>query len=148
MGDPINTIRGTLYGAAIEVVVALAWATACGYPLAWPKSEGGKKIAWIGFQYSAHSVPTPSVTIAIPEDKIIEACIFCSDALRHQVIHIKTMRSGTGKCQNIANVVTAIKPFCSYLWAALATTDESSVARSTPRRRDWVKVKKAQHGMK
>ena len=138
--DPIYTIRGTLYEAAIEVSIALAWTMACGYPLAWPKSDGGKKISWIGVQYSAHSVPTPSVTITILGDEIIEARKFCSDALRHQGIHIKTMRSGTGKCQNIDNVVTAIKPLCSYLRAALATTDESSVARTTPRRRDWVKV--------
>jgi hypothetical protein len=146
--DPIYTIRGTLYEAAIEVAIALAWTMACGYPLAWPKSDGGKKISWIGVQYSAHSVPTPSVTITIPRDKIIEARKFCCDALRHQVIHIKTMRSGTGKCQNIANVVTAIKPFCSYLWAALATTDLSSLSRQSIRRREWVKVKKAQHGIR
>jgi hypothetical protein len=143
--DPIFTIRGTLYDAAVEVAIALAWIMCSGYPLAWPKSEGGKKISWIGVRYSAQLAPTPSVTISIPEDKIKEALKFCTEALRHQVIHIKTWRSGTGKCQNIANIVPGIKPFCSYLWAALALpTGEDKQPR---RRRDWIKVKKAQHGI-
>jgi hypothetical protein len=64
--------------------------------------------------------------VTIPEDTVKEALKFCTDTLRHQVIHIKAMSSGTGKCQNIANVVPGIKPFCSYLWAALAAPKEES----------------------
>jgi hypothetical protein len=146
--DPIYTIRGNLHDAAIEVAIALAWTMCCGYPLSWPKSEGGKKISWIGVQYSSQLVPTPSVTVSIPADKLSEAYKFCCNSLRHKAIPLKAMRSGTGKCQNIANVVTTIKPFCSYLWSALATSESSPVNRGKHQKPAWVKTRKAQHGLK
>jgi hypothetical protein len=107
-----------------------------------------KSITRCAIQYTSQLVPTPSVTVSIPADKISKAYKLCCDALRHKVISLKAMRSGTGKCQNIANVVTTIKPFCSYLWAALATSQDSPAKRGKHQKLAWVKVRRAQHGIK
>ena len=72
--DPLYIVRGRAGNAARELTLALLWASAAGFPLAWAKSGGGHTQRWIGAQL-AITTPVSSrseVEVSVPAEKAVE----------------------------------------------------------------------------
>ena len=67
--DPLCICLAEPPRAARLFSVALLWALAAGYPLAWHKTEGGRDLRWIGAQIT---LCPANVMIQIPEDRVAE----------------------------------------------------------------------------
>jgi hypothetical protein len=99
------------------LAIALLWAAALGYPLAWRKADGGRSISWIGAAITVH--PT-SAEVFFPVEKCEDLEIKTSTAANEKIIATRELRSLAGSLNFIAGVVHPLRPFLAPLWAALS----------------------------
>jgi hypothetical protein len=132
--DPAFSRRGTINEAAKQFTIALLWATALGYPLAWHKADGGRSISWIGTTITAH--PT-NAEVFFPHEQCEELALKTSAAANAKIITTRELRSLAGSLNFIAGVVHPLRPFLAPLWAALSSRKQSERGPShKTRRRD------------
>jgi hypothetical protein len=116
--DPAFSCRGTINEAATQFLIALLWATALGYPLAWRKADGGRAIFWIGAAITAH--PT-NVEISFPHDACEELATETSTAFNETIITTRELRSLAGSLNFVAGIVHPLRSFLAPLLAALSS---------------------------
>ncbi len=120
--DPVFVATGSLAQAVKGITVALLWFCILGLPLAWHKSDGGDTITWIG----AHlSVSPGKLTVTIPEDKISDLLHNINLVLQSSIVHVRTLRTITGKLSFVAGLVPQLRPFLGPLWAVSANTSNN-----------------------
>ena len=132
--DPLFSIRGTRAAAVRRATVAFLWIAVCGFPVAWHKAGGGKRLVWIG---AALEIKRFEVEIAIPEKKVEEMASALRPLLRQPTVSRRSLRSLCGSLSFAAGLVTFIRPFLSSMWAALGVPGveaHSDAALPTPGR--------------
>ena len=121
--DPWSVARSTKSQIdRLFAIILLTWEL-IGFPVASHKATRGSRIKWIGMLIC---INFDSVSITIPEEKILELERLCLDFLESNVVPKRKLRTFIGKAMSIASVIYTWRPFLSQLHAALHTFTESN----------------------
>ena len=96
--------------------VLLLW-QAYGFPLAWDKAQGGKRVSWTGATFDVSSPQLPSIAI---EDHRRSALVSELRALldgRRQTVPRKFLRSLGGSLSQITSIIPYASGFCASFHA-------------------------------
>jgi hypothetical protein len=115
--DPVYAAVGTSQDVTLIFALALLWAAAVGFPLAWHKADGGQSVAWIGASFTLAS---EGVQVSIPPDKITTIRAQLTKVLEQPLISNKHIRALAGVLAWVATIVPHIKPFIAEFWATIA----------------------------
>ena len=111
--DPVYSASGTLQVRRNRFTIALLWAAALGFPIAWAKASGGLTIEWIG---ASLSIAPEAVRIAIPEDKCRSLADETAAVCKKPWISLKQLRSIAGRYSFFAGLVVLLRPFLQPLF--------------------------------
>ena len=115
--DPVYTAAGTSQDVIEIFSLALLWAAAAGFPLAWHKADGGTEVVWIGALFR---IAPDGVEISVPPTKVAAIQEQLSKILKRPLVSLKHIRALAGVLSWVATIVPHIKPFLSGFWSALA----------------------------
>ena len=151
--DPLYIARGSQSRIASELTLAVGWAVALGYPLAWSKASGGDAVTWIGATISAAA---DAVSISVPPGKVLEATAMLADLHGSGYTTAQQLASLAGKLSFFSGLVPTMRPFLSTLWAALYSDRDAQGgalppgAASAPwveNRRRRIPLRRIKHGV-
>ena len=109
--DPWSVARGTKSQIdRLFAIILLTWEL-IGFPVASHKATRGTRIKWIGMLICINA---DSVSVTIPEEKILELERLCLDFLESNVVPKRKLRTFIGKAMSIASVI--------YTLASLSVT--------------------------
>ena len=98
--------------------MALLWATALGYPLAWHKTAGGRAVDWVG----AHLlISPPDLRVEIPRAKAEDVLALILATLRRGTVPRRDIRSLAGKLSYFAGLVPRLRAFVALCGQRCAT---------------------------
>ncbi len=97
----------------------LLW-RALGLPLAFKKGILGPSVGWMGLYLE---VKAGEVDITISAARIAELLSLTLEALKHNVVSVKWLRSYAGKACSFASILVLWRPFLQFLWAAIYADD-------------------------
>lgn len=121
--DPLYITVGTKEARCRNLTIALLWATAAGYPMAWTKAECGSRVDWTGATVSATA---SVVSVEIPESKATDLASRSVQFLSKPVLFRKDLRSYCGGVSFVAGLVHTLKAFLAMLWSVAARgTDDA-----------------------
>jgi hypothetical protein len=92
--DPIFAAAGTPGEINRRLTMALLWTAILGFPVSWPKAEGGKSVRWIGAQASVRPL---CFEVSVPADKVAELLSLLNDTLAKPIISKRELASLAGK---------------------------------------------------
>ena len=110
--DPLVIIKGI---RRLAVIIAAAWQI-MGFPLAFHKATLSDKLTWIGVQLE---ICEASLIAEVTEAKVGEISQLLTEALKHNLVSVKCLRTIIGKCMSIASVIVVWRPFVQQLYTAL-----------------------------
>ena len=130
--DPLTVVRGTETRRNNLVACLVLLFTALGFPLSFRKGSRGTSVDWIGLNLS---VRPRVVHLTITEARVKELHDLADEALLHNLVSKKWLKSFAGKASSFASILIFWRPFLRSIWAAIyAVTSDG-----TPQHCVWVK---------
>ena len=121
--DPWSVARGTKSQInRLFSIILLTWELV-GFPVATHKAIRGTRVKWIGMLIC---INLDSVSVTIPEEKVLELEVLCSGFLESNIISKRKLRTFVGKAMSIASIIYTWRPFLSQLHAALYSTEKNN----------------------
>ena len=122
--DPVYTAVGTSQDVLGIFALALLWAAAAGFPLAWHKADGGTEVMWIGALFR---IAPKGVQITVPPPKVTAIQEMLTLVIKKPLIQPKFVRRLAGVLAWVATIVPHIKPFLAGFWEALARGESKPI---------------------
>ena len=134
--DPIVTIRGTPEEVThIVAKLVLLW-RALGFDLATHKAQLGPRVNWIGYEVSDDILATTlSIKKTFMEELLVDTLALSSK----NVVGKRSLRSFTGRCNHVANLLFAWRPFMDTLWAAVTQGEQDQKRSWAPKGMIWTR---------
>ena len=130
--DPLTVVRGTETRRNYLVACLVLLFTALGFPLSFRKGSRGTSVDWIGLNLS---VRPRVVHLAIAEARVKELRDLAEEALLHNLVSKKWLKSFAGKASSFASILCFWRPFLRSIWTAIYAVPSDG----TPRNCVWVK---------
>ena len=127
--DPL-TVAETRRNNLVACLVLLF--TALGFPLSFRKGSRGTSVDWIGLNLS---VRPRVVHLTITEARVKELRDLADEALLHNLVSKKWLKSFAGKTSSFASILIFWRPFLHSIWAAIYAVPSDG----TPQNCVWVK---------
>jgi hypothetical protein len=115
--DPVYVAMGLWKEIVDTFSLALLWAAAAGFPLAWRKADGGQSVTWIGASFT---LAAGGVEVSIPPSKVTAIRDQLAMVLQKPLLPLKQVRSLAGVLAWVATIVPHVKPFLAGFWAAVS----------------------------
>ena len=113
----------------------LLW-RALGFDLATHKAQLGPQVNWIGYEVSDSALDT---TLSIKKSFMQELLSDTQELSRKNVVGKRALRSYTGRCNHIANLLFAWRPFMDTLWAAVTQGEKEQKRSWAPKGMLWTR---------
>ena len=127
----IRLVQACLWRNYLVACLVLLF-TALGFPLSFRKGSRGTSVDWIGLNLS---VRPRVVHLTITEARVKELRDLAEEALLHNLVSKKWLKSFAGKASSFASILIFWRPFLRSIWTAIyAVTSDG-----TPRNCVWVK---------
>ena len=130
--DPLTVVRGTETRRNYLVACLVLLFTALGFPLSFRKGSRGTSVDWIGFNLS---VRPRVVQLTITEARVKELRDLADEALLHNLVSKKWLKSFAGKASSFASILCFWRPFLRSIWTAIYAVPSDGM----PRNCVWVK---------
>ena len=111
--DPLTVVRGTETRRNYLVACLVLLFTALGFPLSFRKGSRGTSVDWIGLNLS---VRPRVVHLTITEARVKELRDLADEALLHNLVSKKWLKSFAGKASSFASILIFWRPFLRSIW--------------------------------
>eukprot|EP00971_Amphidinium_carterae_P024999 493719-Amphidinium_carterae.1 len=115
--DPICTLVGDRITRNLHLASFVLALTALGIKLSWHKgARSTSTVTWIGASFHLRA---GYLEVSAKPELLVDLGSLIAEALSHNTIKVKTLRTLVGKANHLAGIVPLVRPFLSPLWAAL-----------------------------
>ena len=114
--DPVYAAVDQLEDVVFAFALALLWAAAAGFPLAWHKADGGDAVTWIGATFT---ITPKGTSVSIPAQKVATILETLGRVLTRKLLPRREVRSLAGVLAWAATIIPHLKPFLAGFWRAL-----------------------------